>query len=108
MTKEVLIGENAVKMSGNAATALRFRQVFGSDILRLFNEQGTNLDINVILQLGFIMRLQALGSDFVGIGESDFIAWLEQFETMDVFMAAKDIVDIWIDTNKTAAKPKKK
>ena len=108
MTKEVLIGDTAVKMTGNAATALRFRQVFGSDILKLFNEQGANLDINVILELGFVMRLQALGSDFVGVGEVDFIQWLEQFETMDVFMAAKDIVDIWIDTNKTATKPKKK
>ena len=54
------------------------------------------------------MFLQASGSDFVGVSAGDFMAWLEGFETMDMFNAAKDIVSVWIDTNKTTVKPKKK
>ncbi len=108
MTKEILIGENAVKMSGNAATAIRFKQVFGADLLKLFAEQGENLDINIVLELGYVMALQAAGADFIGISTADFITWLEGFETMDMFNAAKDIINIWINTNKTTAKPKKK
>lgn len=108
MTKEILIGDSVVKMTGNAATALRFRQVFGSDLLRLFSEQGEAMDINNVLELGYIMTLQAAGSDFVGISAADYVSWLEGFETMDMFTAAKDIVGVWIDTNKTASKAKKK
>lgn len=108
MTKDITIGGAVVKMSGNAATAIRFKQVFGADLLRSFSEQGENLDINIVLQLGYVMYLQASGSDFVGVGAGDFLTWLEGFETMDMFNAAKDIVSVWIDTNKTAVKAKKK
>lgn len=108
MTKDIHIGESVVKMSGNAATALRFRQVFGADLLRTFSEQGENLDINIVLELGYVMHLQASGSDFIGVSSDDFITWLEGFDTMDIFNAAKDIVSVWIDTNKTAVKAKKK
>lgn len=108
MTKDITIGGAVVKMSGNAATAIRYKQVFGADLLRAFSEQGENLDINIVLQLGYVMYLQASGSDFTGVSPSDFMAWLEGFETMDMFNAAKDIVSVWIDTNKTTVKPKKK
>lgn len=108
MTKDITIGGAVVKMSGNAATAIRFKQVFGADLVRAFAEQGENLDINIVLQLGYVMSLQALGSNFAGVSPDDFMAWLEGFETMDMFNAAKDIVSVWIDTNKTTVKPKKK
>lgn len=57
MTKDITIGGTVVKMSGNAATAIRFKQVFGADLLRSFSEQGENLDINIVLQLGYVMHL---------------------------------------------------
>lgn len=108
MTRNVTIGENAVAMTSNAATAFRFRQVFGSDLIKMFNDQGENLDIYVVIQMGYIMKLQAEGSKFIGVSEDDYVAWLEQYETMDMFNAAKDIISLWVATNKTASKPKKK
>ena len=34
MTKDILIGGKAVRMTANAATAYRYKQVFGKDLMK--------------------------------------------------------------------------
>ena len=49
MTKEITIGGIPVKFAGNAATTYRYKQLFHTDILKAFMDNGVNLDIDRIL-----------------------------------------------------------
>lgn len=112
MTAEVLIGAKPVKMCGNAATSLRYKQIFGKDLLRSFYEMRNDLensvDPDLVKQLAFIMAMQADAEDFKAITFDSYIEWLEGFEEGDLLESAGQITELWIKTGKTNAKSKKK
>ena len=111
MTKEFVIGGVPVKFSGNAATTYRYKQVFHNDILKLFMEQGTSLEVDRIIELAYVMHLQAEGyttEQYNAETKEDFFAWLEQFDFTELLTCAPEILSVWVDTNKTSSKAKKK
>lgn len=105
MTGNVVIGNETVTMCANAATAIRYKQVFNRDLLKLFNK---DMDIDTIFELGFIMHEQAENADFNQITLDDYLEWLAGFEQMDLLNAAKEIVTLWTGTTKTESRSKKK
>ena len=65
MTKEIKIGETPVLLRANAATPIRYKTMFHSDLLSDLNQitaDGANVD--TLSQLAYIMALQGIGSDF--------------------------------------------
>lgn len=111
MTKEIIIGGIPVKFAGNAATTYRYKQLFGTDILKLFMENGTSLDIDRIMELAYVMHLQAEGyttEQFTGETTEDYIAWLEQFDITSLLQKAPEILGVWVDMSKQQSKAKKK
>lgn len=111
MTKEITIGGIPVKFAGNAATTYRFKQLFKLDMLKLFMEKGTDIEIDRIIELAYVMHLQAEGyttEQFNAETEDDYIAWLEQFDFTELLQHAPEILGIWVDTSKQRSKSKKK
>jgi hypothetical protein len=111
MTKEIVIGGIPVKFAGNAATTYRYRQLFKLDMLRLFMEKGTDLDIDRIIELAYVMHLQAEGyttEQFNAETTDDYIAWLERFDFTELLQRAPEILGVWVDTSKQQSKSKKK
>jgi hypothetical protein len=111
MTREIQIGGAPVKFTGNAATTYRYRQLFNRDLIRAFMQQGTDLDTDMIMELSFVMHLQAEGADnarFNSVSAEDYIAWLEGFEFLDVLGAAPEILGLWADSSKPVVRSKKK
>lgn len=91
MTKEITIGGIPVKFAGNAATTYRFKQLFKLDMLKLFMEKGTDIEIDRIIELAYVMHLQAEGyttEQFNAETEDDYIAWLEQFDFTELLKFA--------------------
>lgn len=111
MTKEFIIGGVPMKFTGNSATTYRYKQVFHGDILKMFMEQGTNLEAERIMELAYVMHLQAEGyttEQYNAEILDNYFAWLEQFDFSELLTSAPDILGVWVDTSKTGSTAKKK
>lgn len=114
MFREIKIGGIEVPMVANAATPLRYKQYFHKDILK--EMQGAESDSGKVTdslpELAFIMAMQAKAkegkADMNLLKETDFINWLEQFDPMDIPMAADDIVSLYFGNAITEVETKKK
>jgi len=109
MTGAVQIGSNSLRLCGNAATPIRYKQVFHKDLLMSFKAMSADeFDVDTIKQVAFIMALQAESANFNQVTYDDFIDWLCQFEEADVLGAAGDIIGMWMNNSKTSVVSKKK
>lgn len=109
MTGAVKLGDRSITFCGNAATPIRYKQVFHKDLLMSFKSMSAeDFDVDMITQLAYIMAMQAEGADFKTISFDDFIDWVSQFEQNDVLEASPDIINLWMSGSKTNVKAKKK
>lgn len=106
----VKIGDRGVNMVANAATAIRYQQVFGGNLLHHFMGDDSPEDAALVVQeLAYIMAKAAEGADMNKLSKDDYISWLEQFESLD-FMngdTTTEIINIYLanmQTNSTAKK----
>lgn len=114
MTKSITLeGGKEVKLAANAATPFRFKQLFGSDLLRIFQQSTKSEDDGmtlgeVVTQMAFIMNRQAEGANMNDISMDDFFSWLEGFEAMDFVNAGEEIINVYLSSTKTSVEAKKK
>ena len=110
MFKEIKIGEHAVPMVANAATPIRYKQIFKRDLLVTMTES-EGVEIGILVQeLGYVMAMAAAKVDMGLLNEDSYIAWLEGFEAMD-FMdeaVAVDVMGLYQGNKETSVEPKKK
>ena len=114
MTKSITLeGGKEVKLAANAATPFRFKQLFNTDLLKIFQQSTKSEDdqmilADVITQLAYIMNKQAEGANMNNISMDDFFTWLEGFEAMDFVNAAQAIIDVYLSSTQTSVESKKK
>ena len=114
MFKEIQIGEKLVPMLANGATPLRYKLVFRKDIITEFQlaEGDYSKVTNTIPELAYIMARQATASkgeaDLQLLNFEQYLAWMEQFEPMDIILASDAILDVYLGNNTPSLKPKKK
>lgn len=114
MFKKLKIGKVTVPMLANAATPLRYKQLFGKDLITEF--QGAQDDqakvVESIPELAFIMAMAAEAKEgkqeFCLINQTTYMEWLEQFDPMDLPMASEQIVNLYLGNTVTSSEPKKK
>ena len=114
MYGEIKVGGINVPMIANAATPLRYKQLFGKDLLTEFHgvEENEAKAVESIPELAFIMAMTAKSKD----GKQDlsklnlnlYMEWLEQFDPMDLPMASEQIVNLYLGNTVTISEPKKK
>ena len=113
MLNTVKIGEKELSLLANAATPIRYKMVFGEDIMVAFNQingkkrdEGEILDISS--QLAFIMNKQATCDKeaLKGLTKEVYIEWLEDFGPMDFVNASTEIFNTYLGTTGTTSKPK--
>lgn len=114
MYKKVKIGDKTVPMLANGATPIRYRMVFEKDILSEFQEaQEDNGKISSSLsELAFIMAKAAEAHDekkpLANLNQEAFVEWLEQFEPLDLTMAAEELIEVYTGNEKALSEVKKK
>ncbi len=114
MFKELKIGDKTIPMLANGATPLRYRLVFKKDIIEEFQlaENDYSKVTNSVPELAFIMAKQAEasqgGEDLNLLSFDKYMAWMEQFEPMDLIYASDDIIDLYMGNNQTSSESKKK
>ena len=99
MRRTVMIGNIPVEMVGNAATPIRFKHLFGEDLIRHMNSDEDDAErTEVLMRLAFLMAMQAekVGGELQKLKESDFIAWLERFEYPALVNATVDALALYL------------
>lgn len=113
MYREIKVGEKMVPMVANAATALRYKHVFGKDlIVELQQAQGdTAKGFNSLPELAFVMAKAAEAKEGkVNMGllnEENFMDWLEQFDSMDIVTAAEAVINLYMGNSEASVEQKK-
>lgn len=110
MFKEVKIGGKLFPMVANAATAIRYKQVFGRDLLKEMSNEDEMSVAGLIQELGYIMAMAGAGEDMNKLNQETYITWLEGFDALDFFdeTAATDIMNLWQGNKAVSAEAKKK
>jgi hypothetical protein len=114
MYREIKVGEKSIPMLANGATPIRYRMVFGKDIMTEFNkvndDEGKATDS--LSELAFIMakaaEAQSEHKPMATLNQESFIDWLEQFEPLDLTLAAEDIINLYLGNEETLSEVKKK
>lgn len=86
MYSVVKIGGHDVPMEANAATPIRYKQLFRRNILPIFRgtvEEDTAEEM--LPELAFVMAMSAAGEDMNKLNYDRYITWLEQFGALDFF-----------------------
>lgn len=113
MEKVIKIGTKDVTLAANAATPIRFRNIFGKDLLTIISEgtssEGVNMNVasEVAPQLAFLMAKTAEKADMTKLNEDKLLEWLEQFEPMDVINATEQIFSVYFGDSETEVEAKK-
>lgn len=110
MYREIKIGEHTLPMSANGATPIRYRMVFGKDLISEFQQVESNysIAIDTISELAFIMAQAGAKADMDKLNKNAYVTWLEQFEPFDITNAAEDIVDLYMGNAQVSSEVKKK
>lgn len=110
MYREIKVGEKSIPMKATGATPIRYRMLFGEDVLNQFsNSEGNySVAIDTISKLAFIMTMAASDCDMSKLSMEGYISWLEQFEPFDLTNAADSIVDLYVGNTVGTSEVKKK
>lgn len=113
--KEIKIGGKDIRLHANGATPLRYKMIFGKDIIVEINRMNKGLIdegelIELSGQIAFVMNMQAekTREELSKISKDNFIDWLEQFDGAMCFADSADqILSIYLGNEKGDSKSKK-
>lgn len=124
MFKEVSIqrfdgSDKPTPLLANAATPLRYKHIFGDDLLTMFanartvSEDGKeSYHIDFLGELAFIMAMQAAALSDKSVkldklNQDKYLDWLEQYDGMAIENASEDILGVYLGNVKTDSESKK-
>ena len=96
-----------VPMLANAATPIRFKQLFKKDILSGLVDKDGNYDTDVISKLAYLMSQQAAKVDINTLNFDKYVDWLEDFDSMAFMDNVDQILDVYIRSKENTSKEKK-
>jgi hypothetical protein len=111
MKRTITIEGKDYQIECNALLPRQYRKEFGQDLLvgmrdfkARYDNDPNDLDTTVLENLTWLM-LKAAGED-VGDNVEEWLASLD--DSFAVYNVINDVVDLWLQTQKTTSKPKKK
>ena len=104
----IRIGGKDVPMMSNAATPIRYRQVFRRNLNAFFLGKMPEEDsADIPGELAYIMAKSASGADMNKLSYDDYISWLTGYEALDFAAATKQILDVYQNNLETDSEVKK-
>ena len=111
MKKTINIGGQDLVIESNALLPRLYRKEFGRDLMMdmrklsdRYQADPDNIDTEVLENVTWLM-LKAGGND-VGSSVEEWLGGLDDILT--VYLAMPEVVDLWVGSQKTTSKPKKK
>lgn len=109
MFQTITAGSKQLDLRASGATPIYFKTVFHKDIITALKSMDNEETVQEYApELAYIMNQQAAGSNMAMLNYDTFIEWLDQFEPLDLVMASKDIITVYLASAKQTATPKKK
>jgi len=111
MRKTINIAGQDLVIESNALLPRLYRKEFGRDLMidmrklsERYQKDPDNIDTEVLENVTWLM-LRSAGND-VGESVEGWLAGLD--DIMSVYMAMSEVVDLWLGSQKTTSRPKKK
>lgn len=113
MTKTIKIGGGEVKLAANAATPLRYKQLFNKDLFKIFAAASKNEEDGIALadtvsELAFIMAKQGEEADMNTLTFDEYVEWLEGYAPMDLVLVSEEVMNFYLQSTNGSVIPKKK
>lgn len=99
--------EMTVPMLANAATLIRYNQIFHTDLLSSVMNNKGDFDVDVISKLAFVITKQAAKVDMTKLNFDMYIDWLEDFDSSAFIEKANEIFSIYMNSKENTSKAKK-
>lgn len=99
--------ERTVPMLANAATLIRFKQLFHVDLLSGILDNHGNFDADIISKLGYVMAMQSAKADMNTLNYDKYIEWLEDFDSFAFIEKAQEIFEIYARSKDNSSEAKK-
>lgn len=99
--------EKTIPMLANAATPIRFKMLFGTDLLTGIIDKDGNFDVDIVSKLAFLMTKQAAKIDLNTVSLDSYVEWLEDFDSMAFIDNAQNILNLFIKSKNGTSKAKK-
>lgn len=117
MYKEIKLlttdGEKSFPMLANGATAIRYRQVFHTDLMAgiakyaHLQDAPETVDWDLPAKLGYIMASAASGQDMNKLSVDGWLEWVERFEGDTLWNAQDELTGIYLVNQMVASEGKK-
>ena len=98
MFGKIHAGGKTLEVLANAATQIRYKQVFHRNLMGFFLGKGTDEDnAETVQELAYIMARAAERADMGKLSYDDYIEWLEGFEPLAFANqeTASEIIDVY-------------
>lgn len=103
IAKDIKIGDKVVCFGASGDTPRQYRMMFGEDLFTQMTAMSNEKpDMTVVEQMAYVMA-KKVNPDIPNIDE-----WLDEFDLMDIYEAAPELIRLWSKNNKTSSKSKKK
>lgn len=106
----IKVGERDLPLLANAATPIRYKQVFHRSLMPFFLGQESDGDsAEMVGELAYVMARAAEGADMNKLSFDDYVNWLEGFDAMAFSKpdTAGKVMDIYAGNQTTDAEVKK-
>jgi hypothetical protein len=98
--------ERTIAMLATASTPIRFKQLFGTDLLTGIMKDG-DFDLDVISKLAYLMANQAAHADLKTLDMNKYIDWLDDFDSMAFMDNVQDILSVYFRSEERRSQAKK-
>jgi hypothetical protein len=104
----IRIGAKDVPMMSNAATPIRYRQVFRKNLNSFFlGKMPEEESADLPGELAYIMAKSASGADMNKLSYDDYVDWLCGFEALDFSAAVTPILNVYQNNLESSSEVKK-
>ena len=103
----VKVDGKELEFAANAATPIRYKQIFKSDLMKEFEDPEKMEYYSVVTQLAYVMNRQATKKGFSNASFEDFVNWLSGFSPLAFTDAVEEILAVYTGSEETTSEPKK-
>ena len=98
--------ERTISLLATASTPIRFKMLFGKDLLTGLIKDG-DFDLDVVSKLAYLMMQQAARTDLKTLDMDKYMDWLDEFDSMAFMENAQDIFNVYVRSKEKSSHAKK-
>ena len=99
--------ERTVPMLATASTPIRFKMIYGQDLVTGLIDSTGEFDIDIVGKLAFLMSKQAAKVDMTTLDQKQYLEWLDDFDSMAFIDKAEEVFEVYIKSRNNSSKAKK-